>query len=319
MADGAPGTISGDLGGEGIGRATSRRDAGRRRGSNPGVGRGVRRNPPEGGANPGRKQRSRNRGHVAGQQRPQPQGDSRTSPSQSPDEPKGLPPRIVESPKEGAPPKVEVRRSEPEDSPAKPPRPDSLPEPLPQLLKSPVESTQEPRRRPRAVRFSPIGSPGDDAEFGRRVAGDGESTSPEVPPEDLDPETEELARLRCPSESAEVVAERELRRRGRRRCADYPGLAFGSSIFSSDTMMKFSIIRNELHNIMNTQLKRVRNWVSIADVVFSLSSFKRFISVPENPSLPTPDQLFCCSVQVSGCFARLPVTIVQFCVAPGVT
>lgn len=71
----------------------------------------------------------------------------------------------------------------------------------------------------------------------------------------LDPETEELSKLRCTSEMTEVVAERE--KRHSRRCADYPGLAFASSIFSSDTLMKFSIIRNELHNIMNSQLKRV--------------------------------------------------------------
>lgn len=71
-----------------------------------------------------------------------------------------------------------------------------------------------------------------------------------------DPETQELARLRCTSERTELVAERENRRKN--RCADYPGLAFGRSIFSSDTMMKFSIIKNELHNIMNAQLKRVR-------------------------------------------------------------
>ncbi|CAB3359043.1 Hypothetical predicted protein [Cloeon dipterum] len=70
-----------------------------------------------------------------------------------------------------------------------------------------------------------------------------------------DPETQELARLRCPSECTEVIAEREIRRR-QRRCADYPGFAFGSSMFSSDSMMKFNIIKNELHNIMNTQLKR---------------------------------------------------------------
>lgn len=88
-----------------------------------------------------------------------------------------------------------------------------------------------------------------------RPAAEGSSQSDA---ENEDPELEELARLRCTSERTEVVAERELRRRNR-RCADYPGLAFGSSIFSSDTMMKFSIIRNELHNIMNTQLKRVCN------------------------------------------------------------
>lgn len=72
-----------------------------------------------------------------------------------------------------------------------------------------------------------------------------------------DPETAEWSKLRCTSERTEVVAEREYRRQNR-RCADYPGLAFGRSIFSSDTMMKLNIIRNELHNIMKTQLKRVR-------------------------------------------------------------
>lgn len=82
-----------------------------------------------------------------------------------------------------------------------------------------------------------------------------EADGSEDPP---DPEIEELSRLRCTSDSTEVIAERENRRRLRqRRCADYPGLAFGSSMFSSDTMMRFNIIRNELHNIMNSQLKRV--------------------------------------------------------------
>ncbi|KAJ3641095.1 hypothetical protein Zmor_027615 [Zophobas morio] len=87
-----------------------------------------------------------------------------------------------------------------------------------------------------------------------RPAAEGSSQSDQEEVED--PEIEELSKLRCTSERTEVVAERETRRRGR-RCADYPGLAFASSIFSSDTLIKFSIIRNELHNIMNTQLKRV--------------------------------------------------------------
>lgn len=72
---------------------------------------------------------------------------------------------------------------------------------------------------------------------------------------DDDPDAAEWAKLRCTSDSTEVVAEREARRQ--RRCADYPGLAFGGSIFGTDTMMKFNIIRNELHNIMKNQLKRV--------------------------------------------------------------
>ncbi|KAJ8981266.1 hypothetical protein NQ317_014577 [Molorchus minor] len=42
--------------------------------------------------------------------------------------------------------------------------------------------------------------------------------------ENIDPEIEELSKLRCTSETTEVVAEREKRRN--RRCADYPGLAF---------------------------------------------------------------------------------------------
>ncbi|KAI5722954.1 hypothetical protein M8J76_016116 [Diaphorina citri] len=87
-----------------------------------------------------------------------------------------------------------------------------------------------------------------------------EADGSEDPP---DPEIEELSRLRCPSECTEIIAERENRRRLRqRRCADYPGLAFGSSLFSSDTMMKFNIIRNELHNILNSQLKRAESEVA---------------------------------------------------------
>lgn len=75
--------------------------------------------------------------------------------------------------------------------------------------------------------------------------------------EDDDEETAEWSKLRCTSERTEVIAERENRRQ--KKCADYPGLAFARSIFSSDSMMKFNIIRNELQNIMNNQLRRVRD------------------------------------------------------------
>jgi hypothetical protein len=86
-----------------------------------------------------------------------------------------------------------------------------------------------------------------------RSAGDGaENINDEE-----DDEMVELAKLRCTSERTEVIAEREIRRQ--KKCADYPGLAFGRSIFSSDSMMKFNIIRNELQNIMNNQLRRVRD------------------------------------------------------------
>lgn len=82
-----------------------------------------------------------------------------------------------------------------------------------------------------------------------------------------DPEIAELAKLRCPSLQTEEVADRQRqkeasRERRRNRCADYPGLAFGSPMFGSDTMMKFNIIKNELHNIMRSQLRRVDGEVS---------------------------------------------------------
>lgn len=95
---------------------------------------------------------------------------------------------------------------------------------------------------------------GTSADRDRNVNND-TNAKPEV--ED-DKELEELAKLRCQSVATEVVAERY-----KRRCSDYPGFAFGSSIFSSNTMMKFSIIKNELHNIMNVQLKRVSTFASM--------------------------------------------------------
>lgn len=97
-----------------------------------------------------------------------------------------------------------------------------------------------------------------------RSAGDGAENINE---EEDDDEMAELAKLRCTSERTEVVAEREIRRQ--KKCADYPGLAFGRSIFSSDSMMKFNIIRNELQNIMNNQLRRVRITDSLTSFVLS--------------------------------------------------
>lgn len=101
-----------------------------------------------------------------------------------------------------------------------------------------------------------------------RSAGDGAENIIE---EEDDDEMVELAKLRCTSERTEVVAEREIRRQ--KKCADYPGLAFGRSIFSSDSMMKFNIIRNELQNIMNNQLRRVRESNDTSDDAFQALSF----------------------------------------------
>lgn len=82
-----------------------------------------------------------------------------------------------------------------------------------------------------------------------------------VTDDESDQETLELSKLRCSGERTEVVAERHKRRN---RCADYPGLAFGSSVFSSNTLMKLNVIKNELHNISTVQLKRVGTWYGLA-------------------------------------------------------
>lgn len=80
----------------------------------------------------------------------------------------------------------------------------------------------------------------------------------------------EWSQLRCGSQCTEELAQKQKQkeeRRSRREAAsggggkagrpDYPGFAFGSAMFSSDATMKFNIIKNELHNIMKSQLKRV--------------------------------------------------------------
>jgi len=70
----------------------------------------------------------------------------------------------------------------------------------------------------------------------------------------------DFAGLICSSKRTEEINEQEKKKQQRRekRCPDYPGLAFGAPLgFGSDTMMKFNIIKNELHNIMRSQLKRV--------------------------------------------------------------
>ncbi|XP_077259304.1 tropomyosin 1 isoform X1 [Temnothorax americanus] len=119
---------------------------------------------------------------------------------------------------------------------------------------------RSPRSSPRDESDPRSGSNSPEPEHAvARARGDGNSDDESANVEE-DPELAELAKLRCPSERTEVQAEREARRR--KRCADYPGLAFGCSIFSSDTMMKFSLIKNELQNIMGNQLKRAESEVA---------------------------------------------------------
>lgn len=127
---------------------------------------------------------------------------------------------------------------------------------------------KEPIRRKDPPKISPVRSL-DLSNFGAIRKFNRENYALESPvsdlptPENEDAETSELwAKLRCGSLRTEEVAEREKQKQERmknrqNRCADYPGLAFGSAMFGSDTMMKFAIIKNELHNIMRSQLKRV--------------------------------------------------------------
>lgn len=115
-----------------------------------------------------------------------------------------------------------------------------------------------------------------------REAGDGvedlaRGTSSPAESSDVVDETELLSKLRCTSESAEIVAERE-KRRQRRRCPDYPGLALSSSVFSTETGMKFSIIRNELHNVLKPQLRRVSRFCDVAEAAVVGSRLTLFVA-----------------------------------------
>lgn len=85
--------------------------------------------------------------------------------------------------------------------------------------------------------------------------------------DELDEEMAAITMLRCTSLQTEEIAKREREKKERQarrnnRSADYPGLAFGSAMFGSDTTMKLKIIQNELHNIMRSQLRRVEGEVS---------------------------------------------------------
>lgn len=104
--------------------------------------------------------------------------------------------------------------------------------------------------------------------------------------EDAEEEDSELTKLRCKSiQTEEIVSqkkEKQEREKRRNRCADYPGFAFGSAMFGSDTTMKFNIIKNELHNIMKSQLRRVDGEVSalaqrIKDLDVNLAKSEQYI------------------------------------------
>lgn len=112
-----------------------------------------------------------------------------------------------------------------------------------------------------------------------------------------DGDAEELSKLRCASVCTEVIAEREKNRR--QRCADYPGFAFGFSVFSSDTLMKFSVIRNELHNIMKSQLKRTES--EVASLTERIRTFEKRLEESEEQLFTTSCTLAEASQKASEC------------------
>ncbi|XP_057377547.1 tropomyosin isoform X6 [Daphnia carinata] len=129
---------------------------------------------------------------------------------------------------------------------------------------SDFDSDSEPRFRPDPIGGSSDGhSNSHEAGCHHPATGEvdlnGNSSNQQLQQAGADAEAEELSKLRCQSVRTEVLAEKFRRKN---RCADYPGFAFASSVFSSDTMMKFNIIKNELHNIMNNQLKRAEGEVA---------------------------------------------------------
>ena len=77
---------------------------------------------------------------------------------------------------------------------------------------------------------------------------------------------DDLSTLRCESATTEDVAARF-----RQRSEGYPGLSLGSA-FSSNTMMRFSVIRNELHNVMSVQLRRAS--ADVASLTERVDSFQ---------------------------------------------
>nr|UEK51500.1 tropomyosin-like protein 6 [Parasacculina yatsui] len=76
-------------------------------------------------------------------------------------------------------------------------------------------------------------------------------------------EPDGLSKLRCSGESSEIVAQRLKQRKC--RSSTYPGLAFATSVFSSGTLMKFSVIKNEVHNIMCVHLRKLEAEISLVN------------------------------------------------------
>ncbi|XP_055342220.1 tropomyosin isoforms c/e-like isoform X1 [Paramacrobiotus metropolitanus] len=67
-------------------------------------------------------------------------------------------------------------------------------------------------------------------------------------------EGEDYSSVRCKSQSVEQISSQH--KQAQTRKSRFPGLALGSSLMKSPAEMKFQIIGNELHNIINVHMKR---------------------------------------------------------------
>lgn len=67
---------------------------------------------------------------------------------------------------------------------------------------------------------------------------------------------DDISYLRCSSLQTEDIQRRRQRQNQRQSSAGYPGLAFGSPMYSN-TLFKFSIIANEIKDLKQNQLKKV--------------------------------------------------------------
>jgi len=184
-----------------------------------------------------------------------------------------LPPPSLNLPTSHTPPKLRrpLSSAAPEFYPATPSTPD-MPAITPgSAASTPTTASTTFLIRPSLELAAPKRSPTVDSLLS--------ALTPDEPRETKEEDTDELwAKLRCGSLRTEEVAEREKQKQERlakrqNRCADYPGLAFGSAMFGSDNSMKFNIIKNELQNIMRSQLKRVDGEVkALASRVKTLDS-----------------------------------------------
>lgn len=91
-------------------------------------------------------------------------------------------------------------------------------------------------------------------------------------PEDKskDEGSEDWSKMRCTSAFSEEVADKERKKNKNKDDLEH---IFAEAVFRSDTLMRFNIIKNELHNIQKSQLRRAEN---------DVSSFNKRIESQEN-------------------------------------